>query len=127
MLPDLPQEFYDRLWIGLIMFWGFSLKVLYLAYREDQRNGPDCPFTFSMIWHNANKWRIMGSLLMLVGLAGTAPNQGFKALAQYVIYDGIPMGHLGVALVGLIGDDLFLSIGLVADRLSQLIKSKEKK
>lgn len=120
----MDDELYQRTGIALVMLWGFMLKLVAHGHKIDKDNGPDVPFRFWDLWANSMKWRIVGSLLLTGGLAYIAPYAGFVTLADYVVWGGIPIGHLGVAAVGYLGDDLFLMTDSVASRVMAYIHTK---
>ena len=126
-LPDLdmPSVVIERVLITLVMGWGFALKLLCIGFRQDKANGPNKHFTLNMMWANSAKWRISGSVVLMVGLAWIGPHEGFKALSEFVIWGGIPVGHLGVASVGFLGDDIFVALNEISDRAIKKFRKKE--
>ena len=115
------QELYERIGIAAVMGWGLALKLVTIGFRADLDNGPETPFHLKYLWHNSNKWRIIGSMLFTGGLAFIAPHEGFRELSEFVVYGGIPIGHLGVGALGYCGDDLWLGLSKLSDKVKAKI------
>ena len=112
-------EFEQRLLIAGIFLWGLIVKGLLLGYQIDRDNAEE-RLTFGMlVWENSQKWRFLGSVWFLSGLAFIAPHEGFVKLQEFSMYD-IPVGHLGTAGIGFMGDTIFLML----DDIQEWIKAK---
>ena len=120
----IDGELYARSGIALVMLWGFGLKLAYLGYQEDEANGPDVPFKLRYLWRNSMKWRIIGSLWFVIGLAYIGPYAGFARVSEYVLWDAVPAGHLGVGMVGVMGDDLWLGINAIAKKAKEKLQRR---
>ena len=117
---ELIDDIFGRCGIALVFLWGLGIKLLVMGYKEDKANGPETPFKIKYLWRNSNKWRIMGSVWFLVGLAFVAPHEGFERIKEETLWDSIPVGHLGVGAIGYLGDEIFVGL----DGISQKIKDR---
>ena len=106
---DWDIEFQQRLLIAGVMLWGTVTKLFLMGYQIDRANKEERLTLKVLLWENSQKWKIMGSSWLIIGLAFIAPHQGFVQLQEFVFH-GVPLGHLGTAAIGFLGDDLFVSL-----------------
>ena len=114
------MELAERVDIAIIFAWGYITKLLLMGYQVDKAD-PDKALTVNRwLWYNSQKWRVIGSFWFLIGLAFISPTEGFQKLSEFVVWDGVPIGHLGVAAVGFLGDEIFCSL----DSMGQYVKDR---
>ena len=114
--------------ILLALLFGFVLKILDLVYHEDAKH-PDQPIDlWKYLFGNSNKWRILSSVIMILGSVFLLPLAVFELLRAYD-YQGIKLGLAAIAVVGYSADDFaffkyYLYKRTIYNRLTTLLKEE---
>ena len=115
--------------ILLALFFGFVLKVLDLIYHEDAKT-PDQPLDLRRyLLGNSNKWRILSSVILILGGVFLVPLAIFEQLQNYE-YSDIRIGLVAIAVMGYAADDVcffkfFLYKRLLYNRLTRLLEEEK--
>ena len=91
----------------LALAYGFLLKIVSLAYHEDEKN-PDEELRLSaFLWKDAAKYRTIGSSLLICGYTMVLPDEIFEHIMTYE-WKEMQVGFVGIVVLGYCSDDLFL-------------------
>lgn len=120
---DLSSETKAEIKVLSALLFGFVLKVVDLVYREDKKN-PNEPIDLKKyLWGNGNKWRIIGSILFIMGLAFVLPDV-FVTRLMNIQYDEMAIGWFGVIALGYLADNLTLMKYSVSFRFTEWLEHK---
>ena len=114
--------------ILLALFFGLALKILDLVYHEDAKDPQERLDLRKYLLGNSNKWRIVSSIVLILGSVFLVPLAFFEQLIDYQ-YGGVRLGLAAIAVVGYSVDDLaflkyFLYKRVVYNKLTSLLKEE---
>ena len=110
------------------LFFGLALKILDLVYHEDAKDPSEGLDLRKYLLGNSNKWRIVSSIVLILGSVFLVPLAFFEQLIDYQ-YGGVRLGLAAIAVVGYSVDDLaflkyFLYKRVVYNKLTNLLKEE---
>ena len=119
MTTDLPSgEALQWAWLRFellaALVYGQALKVACTCYAVDRATVAPLRFP-RCLWAGAEKYRTVGSWMLVLGMFFVVPQDVFQRLLTYQV-DGIPWGLATVSLLGFVADDLFLIIPLLVSQ-----------
>ena len=106
------ESFFWRLEVLVVMWGGLLLSLLSEAYRRDIETEDRLTFRV-WLWDGAQKWKVLGSNLIIFELSFILPHEALMRVMNMVAYD-LPLGYVGVMAMGFLADDVFFMLDAVA-------------